>query len=174
MRHAPPSHRWAHPCALVALAATLASCAIDNEPAPLPNLSRAAFACAIQPILARECSMPACHGNPKRRLQVLAAGRMRLAGEVAKARAMQTAADREAGYYPPLTELEISYNFAQARSMVVAGQPTAECPLLNRPLAVASGGMYHVQGGDIFSSPADAGYLILQAWVQGAGKELCP
>lgn len=96
-----------------------------------------------------------------------------MAAELAKAMASQTPEDREAGYHPPLTAAELEFNFIQAKSMVVAGQPSADSPLLNRPLAVSAGGMYHAAGGDIFSSAMDVEYVTLQVWVEGAGPEIC-
>lgn len=159
---------------LLGLAMLPAGCAVENEPRTWAKVDRQAFECAVQPIFARECSMPACHGNPLRRLKVLSPGRMRLPAELSKALAAQSQEDREAGNHPALTAVELDFNFVQARSMIAPDQPIADCPLLNRPLAVAAGGMYHVEGGDIFTNTVDADYLTLQAWIQGLGKEqLC-
>lgn len=161
------------PWSLCAALALLGGCAVDNPPQPWAPLQRAAFDCAVQPILARECSMPACHGDSARRFQVLAPGRMRLAAELTAALAQQPKEEREAGHHPPLTQAELAFNFAQARSMVIAGQPSQDCALLNRPLAVSAGGMYHVEGGDVFSSALDLDYVTLQVWIEGAGAEIC-
>ncbi len=98
---------------------------------------------------------------------------MRIAAEMVKALASQPPEDRQAGYHPQLTAAEIDFNFAQARSMVVPGQPVADSPLLNRPLAVSAGGMYHAAGGDIFTSAMDLDYVTLQVWLEGAGPEMC-
>lgn len=149
------------------------ACAVEETPLPRPDVDRMAFECAVEPVLVRECSMPACHGNPARRLQVLAPGRMRLAAELAKALAQQPAADHAAGHHPALTPVEIDENFAQARSMIVSGQPAQDCPLLDRPLAVAAGGIYHAEGGDIFPSTSSAGYQALRKWIEGGRGELC-
>ena len=157
----------------LALTLGLTACAIDNPPETMPAVQRDAFDCAVQPILAKQCSMPACHGNALRRFRVLAPGRMRIPSELVVAAQAQSADDRENGYHPALTELELQYNFMQARSMIVPGEPLADCPLLNRPLAVSAGGMYHVAGGDIFPSKLDPEYLSLKGWLLGYGKELC-
>lgn len=148
-------------------------CTLDNPPEAMPAVSRAAFACAVQPILARQCSMPACHGSEARRLRVLAPGRLRLAGELAKATTAQSQEDRESGYHPALTQAEIDFNYDQARAMIVPGQPVQDCALLNRPLAVSAGGMYHAAGGDVFPSALDAEYLKIKGWLLGLGPELC-
>lgn len=158
---------------LAALLALAAACAVDNPSQDWAPVQRASFDCAVQPILARECAMPDCHGNSARRLQVLAPGRMRLAAELSKALAAQPAEERESGHHPPLTAVEREFNFQQARSMVVPGQPVQDCALLNRPLAVAAGGMYHVEGGDVFASMLDLDYVTLQVWIEGAGQEMC-
>lgn len=158
---------------LAALLALACGCAVDNPPQDWAPVQRVSFECAVQPIFARECSMPDCHGNSARRLQILAPGRMRLAAELAKALAAQPAEEREAGHHPVLTPAEIDFNFAQARSMVIPGQAPQDCALLNRPLAVAAGGMYHVEAGDIFASALDLDYVTLQVWIEGAGKEMC-
>jgi hypothetical protein len=158
---------------LAALVALACACAVDNPPQDWAPVQRASFECAVQPIFARECSMPDCHGNSARRLQILAPGRMRLAAELTKALAAQPAEEREAGHHPLLTPAEIDFNFAQARSMVIPGQAPEDSALLNRPLAVAAGGMYHVEAGDVFASALDLDYVTLQVWIEGAGKEMC-
>lgn len=107
-------------------------------------------------------------------MQVLAPGRMRLTPEYQKALAAQSADDRAAGYAPPLTETETEYNFYQALGMVNRHGPIAESPLLNRPLAVAAGGIYHAEAGDVFATATAPGYVALLRWASGAGTELCP
>ncbi len=170
-----PSARTPVCAARLAVLITLvtSACAVEDAPLPRPEVDRVAFECAVQPVLARECSMPACHGNPARRLRVLAPGRMRLAAELTKAFAQQPPSDHAAGYHPALTSVEVDENFAQARSMIVTGQPVQDCPLLDRPLAVAAGGIYHAEGGDIFPSTSSADYLTLRKWIEGGGAELC-
>lgn len=150
------------------------ACAVDNPPLTTSPVRRSSFECAVQPVLVQHCSMPACHGNPSRKLQVLAPGRMRLAGELAQAQATQAPEDHAAGYHPPLTWAETDFNFHQARSMVLQGQAPDDCALLNRPLAVSAGGLYHAPGGDVFSSVDDPGYQALRRWLAGAGPEICP
>jgi len=98
---------------------------------------------------------------------------MRLPAELAKALAAQAEEDLEAGYHPALTEAEVDFNFVQARAMIVPGEPIAACALLNRPLAVGAGGLYHAPDGDVFASADEPEYVALAGWVQGAGKEIC-
>jgi hypothetical protein len=106
-------------------------------------------------------------------MRVLAPGRMRLSGELAKAHAGQTEADREAAHHPALTQAETEYNLVQARGMIGHQGSLSDSPLLNRPLAVAAGGIYHAPAGDVFPNVADPGYVALLRWAQGASVEMC-
>ncbi len=155
---------------LVAMA--LAGCVAEaSEDMGWVAVDRVTFACTVEPVLERECSMPACHGAPNRRMTVLAPGRMRLAGELAKAIAAQSADDREAGLHPALTEVEIDANFASARAMLLPGDP-ARSPLLDKPLAVDAGGVYHAPAGNVFASTQSPGYVALLAWASATA--VCP
>lgn len=129
-------------------------------------LDRTSFACEVEPVLERECSMPACHGMPERRMPVLAPGRMRLHGELLAARAAQPLEEREAGLHPRLTKHEIDANFAAARAMVDA-LGDGRAPLLDKPLALAAGGTYHAPAGEVFASREAPGFQALRRWVRG-------
>lgn len=132
------------------------------------------FACAVQPVLTAQCSAPACHGNPKRRMQILAPGRMRMIGELQKALLAQPAEDREASLHPPLTKAELDFNLVQVRGMIRRrdGEAWGAMPLLAFPLAVGAGGIYHAPQGDVFASTKDPGYIALSQWA--AGLKGCP
>jgi hypothetical protein len=143
----------------------------SNDARDWALVSRDSFVCTVEPVLERECSMPACHGAPSRRMRVLSPGRMRLAGQLAIAIASQSQDDREAGLHPALTSVEIDENFAAARAMLLPGDAEGS-PLLDKPLAIAAGGGYHAPAGDVFATKQSAGYLALRAWAQG--KEGCP
>lgn len=156
---------------LLAAGALSACVAEPNEVVGWQTMDRQSFACEVEPVLERECSMPACHGAPGRRMPVYAPGRMRIYGELVAALAAQTAEDRDAGHHPKLTEHEIDANFAAARAMVLA-VGDASTPLLDKPLAVAAGGGYHAPDGDVFASRDDAGYQALLRWVNG--EATCP
>jgi hypothetical protein len=160
--------------ALCASALMLTHCGLDNPAVAPPEVDEAYFRCAVEPVLVRECSSPACHGYSERRFRVLAPGRMRLAAEYSDARQQITEEDAESGIQPPLTANEQRFNFLQARGF--ARGPVDDSQLLTRPLAVAAGGTVHVArlGGDVFGSPADPGYAAIRAWLHGATLHDCP
>lgn len=158
----------------VALVAFAACDGPGNPPVAPPALDFGYFVCAVQPILDRECSAPACHGTPARGLQILSPSRMRMAAEYPKARADLSGEEIELGIHPALTDAELSFNYEQCRAFAVAHAPTETSQLLSRPLAVAAGGLYHEARGDIFSSREDDGYLTLEAWLGGATEASCP
>ena len=152
----------------------LSGCVDANTPEPWPIVSPERFACTVQPVLTAQCSAPACHGNPKRRMQVLAPGRMRMIGELQRALLQQSAEDREAGLHPPLTKAELDFNLIQARGMIRGreGEGWTDIPLLAFPLAVGAGGVYHAPNGDVFASEQDPGFIALSQWA--AGLKGCP
>lgn len=157
-----------------AFALISASCGLDNPPADAPAVTEEYFRCAVEPVLVRECSSPACHGYSERRLRVLAPGRMRIADQYAAARQLITLDDVEEGIQPPLTGNEERFNFLQARGF--ARGPVDDSQLLTRPLATGAGGTVHVSrlGGDVFTSKSDPGYLAIRAWLNGAATADCP
>ena len=155
-------------------AITVAGCTLDNPAESAPSVSVEFFACAVQPVLARECSFPACHGSPERRFQVLSPGRMRIATEYGIARTQISADDAEAGIHPPLTAVELDFNVQQALGFAVAAGDVEKSQLLKRPLALGAGGTYHGIGGDVFPSAQSPGYETLARWLSGAGAGECP
>lgn len=52
---------------------------VSNEAVanPAAKLDEAVFRCNVQPILARQCSYNACHGNPGSALRVYSPGKLR-------------------------------------------------------------------------------------------------
>ena len=157
---------------LSACATLLSGCVAEpSDDTGWVALDRTTFACTVEPVLERECSMPACHGAPSRRMTVLAPGRMRLAGELAKAIAAQSTNDREAGLNPALTEVEIDANFASARAMLLPDAAEAS-PLLNKPLSIQAGGVYHAPAGSVFATKQSPGYVALLNWAKG--EAVCP
>jgi len=160
--------------ALGALAASgLGACAVDNPPAPLPTPDFAFFACAVQPVLDRNCSFGGCHGNADRGLQVLSSSRMRIASEYGIARLGVTDEEVDEGIHPALTNVELSFNYDQCRAF--AERSDGELPqLLSKPLAVAAGGRYHAPNGDVFASQTDPEFQALVSWLAGATAEDCP
>lgn len=149
-------------------------CAVDNPLEPLPQPSFAYFACAVQPVLDRDCSNSACHGNVARGMQVLSPSRMRIASEYALARLAISEDDVESGIHPPLTGVEVAFNYEQSRGWATARSPNRPAPILDMPLAVSAGGIYHTTHGDVFASPDDAGFQVIAAWLRGATEAECP
>ncbi len=145
--------RWA-----AALAVAVVGCTVDGNPPNAPALANVDFndfACKVQPIVARRCAMPACHGRPEHAFRVYAPARLRLAP-------VATAIDRDA----PLTLAEAQANFASAQGMTFGAATPDDVPLLHKTLAPSLGGGEH-KGGVIFRDPNDPDYLALRAWVAG-------
>ncbi len=145
---------------LVALA--LVSCGdVVNDPAidPATQLDEAVFKCRVEPILARQCSYNACHGNPGSALRVYTPGKLR-------ATPAATIDDAIA----PLTAAEEHANFTSAAGFSL-GTVSADNYLLRKPLPSAAGGFEH-KGGAIYSGPSDPQYLAIAAWLTGTGS--CP
>ena len=150
---------------------TLTGCELANPPAPPPALDFATFTCIVEPVLAAECSFPACHGSPDRPFKTLSPGRMRLSDEYVIARELLTAEQVEDGIHPPLTEAEQRFNYAQARSF--ATEPASDSALLSRPLAMAAGGRFHAPNADVFTSTESDGYRAIERWLLGQ-EGSCP
>ena len=145
---------------LVALA--LVSCGdVVNDPAidPVTKLDEAVFKCSVEPILARQCSYNACHGNPGSALRVYTPGKLR-------ATPAATIDDAIA----PLTAAEEHANFTSASGFSL-GTAAEDNYLLRKPLPAATGGFEH-KGGAIYTGPSDAQYQAIGAWLIGAGG--CP
>jgi hypothetical protein len=139
------------------------------------DLDEAFFSCDVQPVLARECSFPGCHGSTERPFAVYSPGRMRMSAEYGLARRATPAEDIEAGVHPSLTPVERNANYVQAMAFVRPDGSRQASQLLTRPLTVAAGGVYHAPGGDIFQSPSDPGYTTILRWLDGAtAAEACP
>ena len=67
---------------LVATFATLSACSVEQQqsvPQPPAQLDETVFACTVEPILARQCSYNACHGQANSPLRVYSPGKLRAA-----------------------------------------------------------------------------------------------
>ncbi len=146
----------------------MCGCAVESDRIGFAELDRVRFDCRVQPVLAAQCATPACHGDAERRMQVLAPGRMRMTAELIAASEKQPHDDATSGLHPPLTERELRFNFAQARSMVRVTGHIADSPLLMYPLAMGAGGHYHEPKGEVFPSRDDPDYVALYDWAAGA------
>lgn len=139
------------------------------------------FTCEVQPVIARECSFPACHGNWQRPFRVLSPGKMRIAKEYEEARLTFSKEGAKAGEYAPLTAAEKLFNYEQALGFVSNSQPEVNSQLLTRPLAFLAGGTFHgIYGehpliGEIFANTQDPRCAAIQEWLAGANSpEECP
>ena len=144
---------------VVLVCAVVAGCAaVDNAPAPDPaaKLSEMVFRCKVEPILARQCSYNACHGNPGSALRVYTPGKLRAAPAA-------TIDDAIA----PLTEAEHHANFESASGFSFA-TPADDNLLLRKPLPATSGGFAH-KGGAIYVDANDSQYGAIRAWLTGQG-----
>lgn len=153
-----------------AVAALALGCTLENPSAPPPALDYATFECRVMPVLARECSFPACHGSPERRLRLLSPGRMRLADQYPEARATLTDEELHQAMHPALTPAELAYNYAQMRAFTTPDPQRSQ--LLIRPLPSQAGGIHHAAGADVFPSNRDPGYDAIASWLEGV--EGCP
>jgi hypothetical protein len=70
----------------------------------------------------------------------------------------------------PVTEAELAFSYARARSMIDPANPN-KSPLLRKPLEVAAGGSDHEGtdsfGRNVYRSPNDASLQILVRWALG-------
>lgn len=149
--------------ALVALVGVLFGCAQGNPTVePLP-LDEATFRCRVEPVLARRCAFPACHGDPARPFRVYAPNRLRFG---LPADALGT----------PLAPEEHEANL---RAALGIASPTAgydEPLLVVKPLSERLGGAYHggaeqFDGSDVFEAADDPDLATLRAWIAGATEE---
>jgi hypothetical protein len=146
-------------CALLAAV----GCVQANPEVDPAALDEAAFHCAVEPLLARRCAYPACHGDRRRPFRVYAPNRLRF-GLPADALAA------------PLSAEEHEANFRMASSFATPTAGYAEPLLVGKPLSERLGGAYHggaeaFGGGDVFESPDDPELGVLRAWIAGATEE---
>lgn len=143
------------------LLVALAACTnVDNAPAtdPAAHLDATVFACSVEPILIRQCSYTACHGQAQAALRVYSQGKLR-------ATPPASIDDSIAA----LTPDEHRANFESAAGF--ASLAVGDNFLLRKPLPASKGGFEHV-GGAIFSGPTDAQYVAIAAWLTNSGA--CP
>jgi len=148
--------RSALPALLSAAALLLGACASVEEDAFAPPLDRATFDTQVWPVLVRDCGFSECHGSSHRFFRVVGPGHERL--------------DPSMRLGAPVTPLELQFSYDRARSLVNRDDPSAS-PLLRKPLEVSAGGSLHEGtdsfGMDVYRSPDDPSYRVLQAWVLG-------
>jgi hypothetical protein len=149
----------------------LTGCTVENCPAAGPLYAAVDFkdfACKVDRVVARRCSMLACHGSTttladgtpvNHAFRVYAPGKLRLGG-------WSTLEERSA----PTTYAELQANFASARGLTYGAQAVADVPLIRKTIAPSLGGGEHM-GGVIFRRDDDPDLTALRAW---AGGETMP
>jgi hypothetical protein len=148
--------------ATIVLLALAAGCQSLEETVAAPLLDESAFRCEVEPVLAARCAFYPCHGSPLRPFRVYAPNRLRL-----------DPPRPPTGYRlgEPLTAAEHRANYEMARQL--AYQPDFDGSLLLlKPLAVEAGGLFHggrtlYGGADVFDSPSDRGYRLIERWLAG-------
>jgi len=149
--------------AVLAVAAPAAACTVvENAPAPdaIANLSEPVFRCKVEPILARDCSYLACHGNAGTALRVYTPGKLRAASQ-------PTMDNLNSG----LTDAEHHGNYLSAAAFSFGGIPPGDNWLLRKNLPSVDGGYEH-KGGVIFTGKDDPRAVALEDWLSGKGT--CP
>ena len=144
-------------------AAPLVGCTVvENAPAPdaIAQLSEPVFRCSVEPVLARDCSYVACHGNAETALRVYTPGKLRA----------QTPKNLDDATRP-LTDAEHHGNYLSAVAFSFGGVPPGDNWLIRKTIAPADGGYEHL-GGVIFPSADDPGSKAIRAWLSGTGS--CP
>lgn len=142
------------------LAIALCACTeVSNEPAasPASTLSEAVFRCNVEPVLARQCSFNACHGQAGSPLRIYTPGKLR---------ATKPSTIDEA--IAPLTEAEQHANFLSAAGFNFGLARTDDNYLLRKPLPGPDGGYAH-EGGAIFTGPGDPQFGAIYDWLNGKG-----
>ncbi|MDB4957413.1 MAG: hypothetical protein JWO36_4982 [Myxococcales bacterium] len=135
---------------------------VGNEGAPSPatTLNETVFRCRVEPILARQCSFNACHGNPGSPLRIYTPGKLRAA----------TPANIDDAI-AALTEAEQHANFVSAAGFNFGLTSVDDNWLLRKPLPAREGGYEH-KGGAIYTGGSDPQYVAIRLWLTGMGT--CP
>jgi hypothetical protein len=130
---------------------------VTQAPAPdaIPFLDEVKFRCRVEPILVRDCSYLACHGNAGFALRVYSIGKLR-AGDSATLEA-RTA---------PLSDAEEHANYLSAAAFAFAGVAPDDNLLLRKPMPSESGGYEHM-GGATFTGVDDPRVGTIRGWLAG-------
>ena len=153
---------------LTLFAAYLLSGSACAEVEPIPELVPAettAFESTLSTqayeVLLRDCAFVECHGASGRFLRVVGPGRVRLS--------------QESSVFAPATPDELALTYDRVLAQIDAQDPLSS-DLLRKPLAEAAGGAGHrgldVYGRDVYASPQDASYQILQQFVMARAQNM--
>ncbi|MGB1015013.1 MAG: hypothetical protein ACPG4T_12830 [Nannocystaceae bacterium] len=138
---------------LAAVFLTFAAVACDpggqTIPAPDPDL----FVQTVYPVLLRDCSFPACHGNPSRPLFIPGPGRTRLS--------------EESELFDAPTADEINVAYARTRGLLgssieVDGEPLPI--LLEKTLSHAGHAGRDRHGNNVYEHRDTPGWSVLRDW----------
>ncbi len=143
------------------LLGALAACtdvAIAPGTDPSTKLDETVFLCNVQPILARQCSYIACHGQAGTALRVYTPGKLR-------AMTPQNIDDLTAA----LTTDEQHANFLSASGFAATAPDPDDNYLLKKPLPASAGGFEHAGGAIYSGGTSDAQYTAIHAWLAGSG-----
>lgn len=140
------------PRAAVAAAALLLVAACDDPVRVVPAPDRARFGAEVYPVLLRDCSFPACHGDPRRPLFVPGPGRTRL-------EAPESPLDA-----PTRAEVDLAYDRARAWLLAEGDEPP---PLLHKPGPRAAHEGRDEHGRNVYEDPDAPGLAALTAWAEG-------
>ncbi len=138
--------------ATVALAGLCLACDPGGQTIPAPDPQ--VFAAEVYPVLLRDCSFAACHGDPRRPLFVPGPGRTRLA------------ADSE--LLDPPTEYEIEVAYTRTRGMlgVKIEVDGVEMPLLLEKTTSGAGHQGRDRhGNNLYEFRSQPGWVVLRDWV---------
>jgi len=143
----------------IGLVSLVACASVAESPAtdPTTSLDETVFKCNVEPILVRQCSYNACHGNAGSALRVYSPGKLRAAPPA-------NVDDEDA----PVTDPEHHANFLSAAGLSFGVTSTDDNWLLRKPLPAASGGFEH-SGGAIYSDTKDPQYTAIHDWLSGKG-----
>jgi len=147
-------------CSWRACAIALCACtSVTESPAPDPTVSldETVFKCNVEPILVRQCSYLACHGNPQSALRVYSPGKLR-------ATTPANVDDEDAA----VTDAEHHANFLNAAGLSFGLASVDDNWLLRKPLPSADGGFEHV-GGAIYIGTNDTQYVAIHDWLTNKG-----
>lgn len=139
------------PALLVLLSACDGTAGLDAPGGTSDDL--AAFAAQAQPVLARDCAFPACHGADHHGLRLWAVGRRRL----------DDGSGLDGVQYARLTSAELAQNLSAALAFVDPEVPERS-ELLERALPVSAGGRGH-RGGVLFLDREDPDYRQVLEWI---------
>lgn len=119
-----------------------------------PEVDRARFEREVYPVLLRDCSFPACHGDSDRFFRVFGPGRTRL--------------DPRTPIYEAPSDEEIDAAFDRSRSMLVGASEPSDAWLVRKPLETSAGGAPHMGrdslGRDVYATRDEPGWRAIAAW----------